>query len=57
LGEQNGLIITDNQTRGFDAMSPGTRKTHVRVTWGDYANLTNEDFFDLGFRFDRKSPL
>ncbi len=58
LGTQDGLIVSDNQTRRFDAMPAGSRLMHSRVTWGDYDDeRVKEDFLDLGFSFGRRSPL
>jgi hypothetical protein len=51
LGNQENLIIRDNQTRVFDAMTPGARATHVRITWGDYRSAPPPDFPDLGYKF------
>ena len=54
LGDQRGLILTDNQSRNFDAMSEGTKATHVRVTWGDYAAPAPDWYRDLGFSFTKR---
>ena len=51
LSEQDDLILTDNQTRSFNAMTPGSRATHVRMTWGDYLGPPPRGFPDLGFKF------
>lgn len=51
LGNQENLILNDNQSRNFDAMSPGAKATHVRMTWGDYLEPALLDFPDLGFKF------
>lgn len=51
LGAQESLLIADNQSRQFDAMTPGTRATHIRMTWGDYLGPAPADFPHLGFRF------
>ncbi len=51
LGQQEGLILTDNQSRIFDQMTPGTSATHVRASWGDYLGPPPPDFPDLGFKF------
>ncbi len=55
LGDQLGLILTDNQSRNFDGMSKGTKATHARVTWGDYAAPAPNWFRDLGFSFTKKT--
>lgn len=51
LGNQEELLLTDNQSRNFDRMSAGTRSAHLRITWGDYLQPAPPDFPDLGFRF------
>lgn len=51
LGVQSGLLLSDNQTRSFDAMSAGAKATHVRMTWGDYLCDAPPDFPDFGFPF------
>jgi len=51
LGNQEDLILTDNQSRTFDAMTPGSRATHVRMSWGDYLGPPPAGFPDLGFKF------
>ena len=56
LGNQEDLILTDNQSRSFDAMAPGSRATHVRMTWGDYLGPPPPKFPDLSFKFAVK-PL
>jgi hypothetical protein len=53
LGKQTNLVLTDNQSRNFDSMTEGTKLTHARVTWGDYAALAPASFIDLGFTFAR----
>jgi hypothetical protein len=58
LAAQDGLIVTDNQTRRFDAMPAGSKRMHARVTWGDYdENAAREPDLDLGFAFGRSSLL
>lgn len=51
LGGQEGLLLTDTRSRQFDAMPPGTRETHARMTWGDYIGPPPADFPSLGFKF------
>jgi glycosyltransferase involved in cell wall biosynthesis len=51
LGNQENLILTDNQSRDFMEMAPGTRATHVRITWGDSVGPPPPKFPDLGFKF------
>ena len=53
IGNQDGLVLSDNQTRNFDSMSPGERATHERITWGDYLKSPPSDFPDLNFKFAR----
>jgi hypothetical protein len=49
LGDQANLLIHDNHTRAFEAMSPGARVAHAWMTWGDYLDMLPADFPDLGF--------
>jgi glycosyltransferase involved in cell wall biosynthesis len=51
LGDQENLILTDNQSRNFSSMTPGAKATYARMTWGDYLEPTPPDFPDLGFKF------
>jgi hypothetical protein len=59
LGDQRNLLIADNHTRAFEAMSAGARLTHARMTWGSYIGPPPRDFPDLGFKFEqgRLEPL
>jgi hypothetical protein len=49
LGSQSNLLVSDNHTRAFDAMSNGARLTHERMTWGDYARTRPSDYPDLDY--------
>ena len=50
LGTQENIMIGDNQTRSFDALSKQERATHVMMTWGD--SLANPPkAYPLGYRF------
>jgi hypothetical protein len=51
LGNQENLLLSDNQSRKFASMSPGARTTHVRFTWGDYLAKEPRGFPNLGVRF------
>jgi len=51
LREQEDLLVHDKQTRSFDSMSPGTRLTHRRLSWGDYLGEPPGDFPDVGLQF------
>jgi len=55
LDGQANLLLTDNHTRAFEAMSAGARATHVRMTWGDYSGAAPDDFPDLGYGFCKGS--
>jgi hypothetical protein len=35
LGQQDDLLVADNQTRMFDAMTSIERDAHVEMTWGE----------------------
>ena len=34
---QEDLLIRDNQTKQFDAMTEGAKRSHVLMSWGEYA--------------------
>jgi hypothetical protein len=51
LDNQQGLLLTDNQSREFPAVTPGTRATLARLTWGDSLGDPPAGFPDLGFKF------
>jgi len=55
LGDQANLLVHDNHTRAFEAMSPGARVAHAWMTWGDYLDAVPADFPDLGFALARAS--
>ena len=57
MGDQENLLLTDNQTRGFAGLSPGHRATFVRMTWGDYLQSSPADFPEFGCRFTRDSSV
>jgi len=48
LGDQRNLLITDNQTRRMHEMPLGSRLTHMRLAWGDYAGAAPNDYPRLG---------
>jgi hypothetical protein len=51
LGDQNNLLVEDNHTRAFAAMSRGAKVAHTLMSWGDYASSPPSDFPDFGVRF------
>lgn len=51
LQDQRGLLMSDNRTRDFDAMSPAEKATHVWMTWGDYLGAPPRDLPRLGLSF------
>lgn len=55
VSDQEGLMLVDNQTRQFLAMSEGARAAHVRMTWGDYLAPEPADFPLLPFGFGEAS--
>jgi hypothetical protein len=57
LGEQENLLLTDNQSRNFASLPAGTRATYRRMSWGDYLGAAPHDFPDLGFAFGAKRRL
>lgn len=55
LAGQDGLLISDNQTRQYANMSEGTRASHRRMTWGDFLEPPPADFPLLPFGFGKGS--
>jgi hypothetical protein len=55
LGDQSNLLLTDNQSRTFAAMSTEDRATHMRMTWGDYLGPPPADCPTLGVLFRQGS--
>ncbi|MFM0013701.1 glycosyltransferase family 2 protein [Paraburkholderia sediminicola] len=55
LGNQEDLLMSDNQTKAFDALSPAQRATYQLMSWGDAA-VRMTDVNSLGFAF-RTSPV
>lgn len=50
-GDQRNLLVADNHTRAFSAMSPGGRATHAWITWGGFGGPEPEHFPALGVSF------
>lgn len=44
IGEQTNLLVADNRTREFIAMSPKVRTLYKRMSWGDYLLPEPDDF-------------
>src|SRR4029077_8639942 len=55
VGNQEGLLLTDNQSRGFDKMTTGARVAHTRMTWGDYLGVKPANFPRLPYTFRKGS--
>jgi hypothetical protein len=56
LGDQSGLILTDNRSRDVAQMTPTERAVHVRITWGDYIKQVEcMDLPDFGYKFAKRS--
>jgi glycosyltransferase involved in cell wall biosynthesis len=55
LGDQVNVLVTDNQTRGFAAMSKWQRALHERMTWGDFLPVKESKIIDFGVKFPRGS--
>lgn len=51
LGNQERLLLSDNQTRGFDAMSDGERSTLALISWG-YGVVKRHEVNCLGIGFE-----
>ncbi|MES1180138.1 MAG: glycosyltransferase [Hyphomicrobium sp.] len=53
---QSNLLVSDNQTRQFDKMSPSSRATHQMFSWGSYLPTANRASF-VSVPFDDLRPL
>lgn len=51
LGDQTNLLVGDNHTRSFAAMSAGAKAAHARMTWGDYLGPKSRDAPEFGVSF------
>jgi hypothetical protein len=61
-GDQHNLLVADNHTRAFAAMSPGGRATHAWITWGGFGGPEPVHFPALGVPFakanlDMREPV
>ena len=36
LGDQDNLLVKDNQTRAYDEMNAASKRAYAVMTWGDY---------------------
>ena len=52
-GDQRNLLVADNHTRAFAAMTAGGRATHAWTTWGAFGGAEPEHFPALGVPFPR----
>jgi hypothetical protein len=58
LGNQDNILVADNQVRAFKDYSPEIRAIHVFMTWGDYVRQDAVSFPALGMKFHRSmDPL
>jgi hypothetical protein len=53
LGNQEDLMLADNQTRTFEGLSAAERATHMLMTWGD-ALAGAPRAYPLGLKFEMK---
>lgn len=51
-GNQENLMIADNQTRSFDGLTQPEKDTHLLMSWGD--SIKPVRGYPLGFRFTMK---
>ena len=51
LGNEENLLLSDNQSRSFQRMDSGAKATHMRITWGDYLGAPRSEFPDFGFYY------
>ncbi|MFP3556261.1 hypothetical protein SB861_36935 [Paraburkholderia sp. SIMBA_049] len=50
-GNQEKLLLADNQTRAYDRLSQAEKVTHLMLSWGD-AVAESEAAYSLGYRFE-----
>lgn len=57
-GDQQNLLLADNQTRAYDRLSQNERVTSLMMSWGD-AVAESKSAYSLGYRFEMKraTPL
>lgn len=55
-GNQENLMIADNQTRSYDELSQPEKHTHLLMSWGNSVK-TGSDGYPLGFTFSMKRPV
>lgn len=56
-GKQANLLATDNQTKAFDAMSPGEKWVHACFSWGGYSETIGGPPQILGHAFSASRPV
>jgi glycosyltransferase involved in cell wall biosynthesis len=56
-GKQANLLATDNQTKAFDAMSPGEKWVHACFSWGGYSETIGGPPQILGHAFSAARPI
>ncbi|MDX8520883.1 glycosyltransferase [Mesorhizobium dulcispinae] len=56
-GDQSNLLASDNQTRAYELLTDGEKRTHQTMTWGGYSRDPRLDTKLLGVSFERKAPL
>ncbi|MGV2288747.1 hypothetical protein AAHK20_08515 [Trinickia sp. YCB016] len=52
-GNQEKLLLADNQTRAYDRLSQKEKVTHLMLSWGD-AIAETKTAYSLGYRFETK---
>jgi hypothetical protein len=52
-GNQENLLMADNQTRSYDRLSQPERNTHLMMSWGDTV-AESKSALALGYRFEMK---
>lgn len=55
LGSQDGLLITDNQTRNFHSLSSPERDVYAAITWGNFPRANQPPVFTFGIPFKAES--
>ena len=54
LGKQTGLLVQDNQTRGFEKLSSMEKELLAYMTWGTSLSYIPENIFTFGIPFECK---
>jgi hypothetical protein len=57
-GNQENLMMADNQTRSFDGLSQPEKDTHLLMSWGDSVTVASGGYpLGMTFKVNRAKPL